>query len=154
MGAFTKFAYHIVFSTKYRQPLIRPEFRDRLYEYVGGTIRGMKGHLIEIGGVEDHVHLLTAIPPTLALSDAIRDIKAGASKWVNELSVTSSRFEWQKGYAAFTVSHSQIEAVRRYLRNQETHHKQQTFEEEYVALLNRHEIAFDPRFLFEGESQG
>ena len=133
---------------KYRQPLIHREFRVRLYEYVGGTIRGMKGHLIEIGGVADHVHLLTAIPPTLALSDAIRDIKAGASKWVNELPETRSRFEWKKGYAAFTVSHSQIGAVRRYLRNQETHHKQQTFEEEYIELLTLHEIEYDERYLF------
>ena len=87
-------------------------------------------------------------------SFAAPHVEAGASKWVNELPGTRSRFEWQKGYAAFTVSHSQIEAVRRYLRNQETHHKQQTFEAEYVALLNRHEIAFDPRFLFEGEYHG
>ena len=154
MGAFTKLAYHIVFSTKYRQPLIRREFRDRLYEYVGGTIRGLNGHLIEIGGVEDHIHLLTSIPPTMALADAIRDIKAGASKWINELPGNTSRFEWQKGYAAFTVSHSQIEAVRKYFRNQETHYKKQTFEEEYVAFLRRHEIEFDPRFLFEGEYHG
>ncbi len=154
MGAYTKLAYHIVFGTKYRQPTIHREFRNRLYEYLGGTIRGLNGHLIEIGGVDDHVHLLTTIPPTIALSDAIRDIKAGASKWVNELPESASRFEWQKGYAAFTVSHSQIEAVRKYLRNQETHHKKQTFEEEYVAFLRRHEIEFDPRFLFEGEYHG
>lgn len=145
---------HVVFSTKYRSHSLRREFRERLYEYMGGIARRLKGHLIEIGGVEDHVHLLIAIPPTLALSDAIRDIKAGASKWLNELPENTSPFEWQKGYAAFTVSYSQIESVRRYLQSQEEHHHRQTFEEEYVAFLRRHEIEFDPKFLFEGEFHG
>ena len=154
MGAFTKLAYHIVFSTKYRLPSLRREFRERLFEFLGGIVRRLNGHLIEIGGVEDHVHLLVGLPPTITVSDAVRDIKAGVSKWVNELPETKTRFEWQKGYAAFTVSHSQIDAVRTYLRNQAEHHKKQTFEEEYVAFLMRHEIEFDPRFLFEGEFHG
>ena len=154
MGAFTKLTYHVVFSTKYRRPTLRREFRDRLYEYLGGIVRRLNGHLIEVGGVEDHLHLLVALPPTIALSDAIRDIKAGASKWVNELPGMDSRFEWQKGYAAFTVSYSQLESVRKYIQGQEVHHQQQTFEEEYLSFLKRHEIEFDPRFLFEGEYHG
>jgi len=114
----------------------------------------MNGHLLEIGGVEDHVHLLTSIPPSLSLSDAVRDIQANASKWINDSCLTPSRFERQKGYAAFTVSCSQLDSWRKYLRGQEEHHKQHTFEEERVAFLKRHEIPFDPKYLFEGEHLG
>ncbi len=81
MGTFTKLTYHVVFSTKYRAQLIRDEFRERLYEYIGGTIRSLNGHSIEIGGVNDHLHLLTNLPPTIAVSNAVRDIKANASKF-------------------------------------------------------------------------
>ena len=154
MGAFTKLTYHVVFGTKHRKPLIREEFRERLYEYVGGTIRELKGHLIEIGGVEDHVHILANHSPAKALSDVIRDIKANASRWVNELPEAATRFEWQKGYAAFTVSYSQIASVRRYVRNSREHHRTTTFEEEYVAFLRRHDIEFDRRWLFEAEYHG
>jgi REP element-mobilizing transposase RayT len=83
MGTFTKLTYHVVFGTKYRRPTIRHVFRLRLYDYLGGIVRGLNGVLIEAGGVEDHLHFLANIPPTVALSDAIRDVKAGTSKWVN-----------------------------------------------------------------------
>ena len=154
MGAFSKLSYHIVFATKFRQPTIHSELRSRLYDYIGGSIRAMNGHLLEIGGVEDHVHLLVGFPPTLCLSDAVRDIKANASKWINETTQPPSRFEWQVGYGAFTVSYSQLDSLRKYLRGQEEHHKRHTFEEEYLAFLKRHEIPFDPKYLFEGEHLG
>jgi putative transposase len=92
--------------------------QNRLYEYIGGIIRAQNGHLIEIGGVEDHVHLLANLAPTKAVSDSIREIKANASKWSNELFDQRSRFEWQKGYGAFSVSYSQIESIRHYIQNQ------------------------------------
>ena len=112
MGTYSKLIYHIVFSTKYRQPSIRESIRERLYDYIGGTIRGMKGNLIEIGGVEDHIPILAGLTPVIAVSDAVRDIKANASKWANDIPEIKSRFEWQKGYGAFAVSYSQIEGVR------------------------------------------
>jgi putative transposase len=114
MSTFTKLTYHVVFSTKYRHPLICDIFCKRLYDYIGGIIRGQNGCLIEIGGIEDHVHLLANFSPAKSVSDTIREIKANASKWSNELSDVTSRFEWQKGYGAFTVSYSQIESVRHY----------------------------------------
>lgn len=154
MGAFTKLTYHIVFSTKYRAPTIQEEFRERLYEYIGGTVRALNGHLIEIGGIEDHVHLLVSCPPAMALSQVIRDIKANASRWVNDKSLTPNRFEWQKGYGAFTVSYSQRESVRRYIRNQREHHRRVSFKEEYVEFLRRHEIPFEEVYLFEAEHHG
>jgi REP element-mobilizing transposase RayT len=143
-----------VFSTKYRHPLIRTELQQRLYEYIGGIIRAQNGHLIEIGGVEDHIHLLVNFSPTKAVSDLIRDIKANASKWCNELSDQKQRFGWQKGYGAFTVSYSLLESVRCYIQNQREHHKAKSFEEEYIKLLELHDIAFERRYLFEAEYHG
>ncbi len=151
MGSYTKLAYHIVFSTKYRRPIITEEVRERLYEYIGGTLRNIQGSLLEIGGIEDHLHLLTSLSPAKSVSDSVRDIKANASKWANELPETGNRFEWQKGYGAFTVSYSQIDFVRHYIQNQQEHHRTMSFEEEYVKILCRHEIEFEHKFLFEAE---
>jgi REP element-mobilizing transposase RayT len=154
MGAYTKLTYHVIFGTKYRKPLIAEQYCERLYEYMGGTIRGLNGHLIAVGGVEDHVHLLANLSPTVALADAIRDVKANPSRWVNESAEVPTRFEWQKGYAAFTVSYSQVGSVRHYIEHQREHHRARTFEAEYVVFLQRHDIAFDHRYLFEAEHYG
>ena len=154
MGTFHKLTYHVVFSTKYRRRMIHDELRERLYEYVGGIILAQKGRLLEIGGIEDHVHLLVNLSPANALSSSIRDIKANASKWANELLVVKARFEWQKGYGAFTVSYSQIDVVRQYIQNQREHHRTKSFEEEYIELLKRHDIEFEPKWLFENEHHG
>jgi len=154
MGTFTKLTYHIVFGTRYRQNAIHDEFVERLYEYIGGIIRTNKGHLIEIGGVADHLHILVNFSPARAVSDSIRDIKANSSKWVNETLDPGDRFEWQKGYGAFTVSYSHTESVQQYIRNQKEHHRTKSFEEEYIAFLERHNIAFERKWLFEGEHHG
>ncbi len=131
MSTFTKLSYHIVFSTKYRCKSITDSSSERLYEYIGGIIRAKSGHLIEIGGVEDHVHLLANLSPTKSISDTIREIKANSSKWRNEFPDNTGRFEWQKGYGAFTVSYSQIESVRHYIRNQREHHRTKTLRRIY-----------------------
>ena len=154
MSTFTKLTYHIVFSTKYRHQLIYKSLQERLYQYIGGTVRSQNGHLIEIGGIEDHVHLLLNLPATIALANFIREIKANASKWVNEFSNESGRFEWQKGYGAFTVSHSQVESVQHYIQNQHEHHQTRTFEEEYIQFLQLHNITFQRQHLFENEHYG
>jgi len=154
MGSFTQLTYHIVFATKYRKATILGTLQDRLYEYIGGTLRAKNGCQIEIGGIADHLHILARLPPTLAVADVIRDIKANSSKWMNELPEVKSRFEWQKGYGAFTVSYSRIEAVREYIRNQETHHQTKTFQEEYIEFLTRHGIDFRLEYLFEDEHHG
>ncbi len=154
MSTFTKLTYHVVFSTKYRHPLIQPALQKKLYEYIGGIIRAQNGYLMEIGGVEDHVHLLVNLSPTKAISDSIREIKANASKWSNGLLGQKSRFEWQKGYGAFSVSYSQIELVRHYIQNQQEHHQTRTFEEEYIKFLELHDINFERRYLFEAEHYG
>ena len=154
MGAFTKLSYHIIFSTRYRRRVIQESFRARLWEYMGGTIRAFKGHVIEIGGVEDHVHILANLPATIAVSESIRDLKSSVSKWAKALPEVDEKFGWQKGYAAFTVSYSQIEAVQRYIQNQEQHHRRKTFQEEDIDFLQRHGIELEPRYLFESEHHG
>ena len=151
MGSYTKLTYHIVFATKYRHAWISRDIQLRLYDYMGGIIRGLKGHAIQIGGVDDHVHLLAQLSPTIALADAIRDIKANSSKWISEISPTHREFEWQRGYGAFTVGHSQVESVKAYIQNQAQHHQSQSFQDEYLAFLNRHGIEFRMEYLFEDE---
>ena len=151
MGSFTQLTYHVVYATKHRRPLISDAIRERLYDYIGGTVRSQKGCLIEIGGVEDHVHFLTELSPALALASVIRDIKANSSKWMNEHFEFPTTFAWQRGYGAFTVSLSQIDIVRRYIGMQEEHHKTKTFQDEYIEFLRQHGIEFRWEHLFEGE---
>ncbi|MGZ0165657.1 MAG: IS200/IS605 family transposase [Planctomycetales bacterium] len=153
MGSFTRLTYHIVLATKYRKRTIQEDMQERLYEYVGGTLRAKKGHLIEIGGVEDHVHLLAGLCPSLAVSDVIRDVKASPSKWMRDEGHVAT-FEWQKGFGAFTVSYDRVEAIRKYIRNQKEHHTTKTFQEEYIDFLQRHGIEFRLEYLFEDEHNG
>lgn len=156
MGSFTQLTYHVVFATKYRRPSISDPICERLYEYIGGILRAKKGMLIEIGGTADHIHMLTRLSPVYAVADVIRDVKANSSKWVHELPEGTTSFAWQKGHGAFTVSFSQIETVRRYLRNQQQHHDNhnQTFQEEYIAMLEKHGIEYRLEYLFEDERHG
>jgi putative transposase len=147
-STYTNLLYHIVFSTKERQPLITNEINDELYRYIGGIIRAEGGKLLEIGGIEDHVHILAKLKPAIAVSDALRLIKANSSKWANE-GKAKMRFAWQEGFGAFSVSESQVEPVAHYIRHQEEHHARQTYQEEFVSLLERHGVEYDPRYLWE-----
>lgn len=151
MSTFTNLLFHVIYSTKYRQPMIRSEWQDDLYGYIGGIVRDQKGTLLKIGGVEDHVHLLVKLSPTIAISDILRKIKSNSSKWVNERSDMSRKFEWQSGYAAFSVSESQMPAVGDYISNQAEHHRKTTFKREFLAILKKHNIEFDLEYVFEQE---
>ena len=151
MGSFTQLTYHIVFATKYRRNTISTDFSERLYEYIGGVLRAKKGELIEIGGVEDHIHILARLSPSLAVSDVIREVKACTSKWINELNEVQQTFQWQKGYGAFTVSYSNVEAVRQYIRKQPEHHRKKSFKEEYIEFLTKHGLEYREAHLFEAE---
>ncbi len=128
---------HIVFSTKERRPLIAAEWIPRLRAYLGGCARTLGAVPIEIGGVEDHAHLFLGLKPALRLSDLMREIKTGSCAWVHG-EIGERLFGWQDGYAAFSVSPSQIERVRRYIRNQAEHHRRRTFDEELRELLAEH----------------
>lgn len=151
MSTFTNLLFHIVFSTKYRKPTIESAWQDQLYGYVGGIIRENKETLLCMGGVSDHVHLLAKLSPTIAVSDMLRLIKTNSSKMVNENVRTRISFQWQAGYAAFSVSESQHDPVRAYILNQEEHHRKTTFQDEFIELLQRHRITYDPKYVFEQE---
>ncbi len=146
--SYTNLLYHIVFATKDRRPLIEPAIATRLHAYLGGGIRGEGGTALIINGTPDHVHILARLRQDKALSDVVRSIKANTSKWVHQALSSLQSFAWQTGYGAFTVSESQGEKVRRYILDQEAHHRKTTFEEEFVALLRAHGVSFDPSYVW------
>jgi putative transposase len=146
-GAYCNLLYHLVFSTKERRALIDPALKPRLREYVRGILREQKGELLEMDGVADHVHLLVRLHPVHAVADALRLIKANSSKWINEASRQGPKFAWQEGYAAFTVSQSQMLRVLKYIRGQEAHHRRIDFRSELIKLLRRNGIEFDEQYL-------
>lgn len=147
-GTYTNLLYHLVFSTKNRLPLITRNLQQDLYSYIGGIIRGEGGTLLEIGGMREHVHLLTKFKPTKPVSGMLNRIKAKASKWVNEEKLKTRKFGWQDGYAAFSVSESQIASVRRYIRDQEKHHRRWSYQDELRGLLDKHGVEYDERYLW------
>jgi REP element-mobilizing transposase RayT len=136
---------HCVFSTKARQNLIPPELQPNLWAYLIGISKNLQITMIAVGGTPNHIHLLIAPPPAVALSVAIQKLKANSSWWIGEQGLT---FEWQKGYAAFSVSPSLVEMVTNYIRNQERHHRTRNFEEELIALLRKSGINYDAEQLF------
>ena len=145
----TNLLYHVVFSTKCRIPLITKKLQDELYRYIGGIIHAEGGVSLELGGTNDHIHLLVKFKPAVSVSVMLGRIKANSSKWANENKMKLRKFGWQEGYAAFSVSESQVGEVARYIQRQEEHHRKQTFQEEYVALLRRHVIEYDERYLWD-----
>ncbi|HEY1169881.1 MAG TPA: IS200/IS605 family transposase [Verrucomicrobiae bacterium] len=142
----TSFHYHLIFATKNREPFITKEWRDKLHEYLGGTVRGLGGTPQGVGGVSDHVHLLVALKPTHCLSDFMRDLKKSSSLWVTDRSL-ERQFQWQEGYAAFTVSPTARESVQSYIANQEKHHQTKSFREELVEVLKQAGVEFDEQYL-------
>ena len=138
---------HVVFSTKERRPWIDATWGPRLHEYLGGLIRAANGVPEAIGGARDHVHLLIGLRATHALSSFVQDIKQTSSRWIHE-TIGVREFAWQQGYGAFTVSVSNCEAVKEYIGRQESHHRQKTFQEEYLEFLKKHGVAYDERYLW------
>jgi putative transposase len=140
--------FHCVFSTKERHRLITPELRERLWPFLGGIARQNKMKAIEIGGMEDHVHILLSLPSTMAISKALQLIKGGSSKWIHETFPEQRLFAWQEEYGAFSVSVSQLDKTIAYIKGQEEHHRRMTFQEEFLALLKKHHIEYDERYLW------
>jgi REP element-mobilizing transposase RayT len=143
----TNLNYHLIFSTKDRRPMIRPDMMPRLREYLGGIIRDLGGQMLAANGPADHLHVATILDQNLALSDVMRQIKCGSSQWVHR-TIGQSDFAWQDGYAAFTVSHSIVPAVVEYAMGQIAHHQKRTFQEEFMEFLKRHEVEYDARYIW------
>ena len=145
--SYAQLYFHIVFGTKDHVPLIADSWEDEMYRYLGGIIRGQKSEPIEINGMPDHVHLLVRLSPVIAISDLMRELKANSSKWARK--THEPKFGWQRRYGAFSISESDSDAEREYIRRQKIHHQKQTFEDEYRELLRLHQIDFDDRYLWD-----
>ena len=147
-NTYTSLHYHIIFSTKNRKPWFTPENERQIWEYLGGIARddGMKA--LRIGGFNDHIHALLALPPTMGVSKAVQLLKGASSRWIHETFKDMAAFGWQDGYGAFTVGLSQLPDASRYIEVQREHHRGKTFQEEYVTFLRKHGVEFDERYIW------
>ena len=146
MGStFFSLHYHLIFSTKQRFPLIHAEWRPRLHSYMGGIIRGMNGVAEIVGGVTDHVHLLVSLRPVHCIADVMRDMKKDSTNWIKDS--IDSRFSWQEGYAAFSVSPTNTTAVKKYIAEQERHHARKSFVDELKECLEQAGMKYDEKYL-------
>jgi REP element-mobilizing transposase RayT len=148
-NTYTSLHYHIVFSTKNRERWIMPDLEQRIWAYLGGIVKDHKMQPIQIGGIEDHVHLLLGAPATLAPSKIAQMIKGGSSAWIHDTFPNMTGFAWQDGYGAFTVSKSSVPDVVNYIQNQREHHRTKTFQEEYLAMLQKHDIDYKECYLWD-----
>ena len=147
--SYVNLLYHIIFSTKNREPLITEARQPRLYEYVGGIVRRQGGIALAINGIEDHLHLFAKLRQDKALSDVIRDLKAHSSGWMHKVFPDLRNFSWQPGYGAFTVSASQAARTKSYVERQKVKHSRKfTFKDEFTMFLRSNEVEFDERYLW------
>ena len=146
-NTYTSLHYHIVFSTKDREPWIVPEIEDRVWSYMASVARRYEMMPAKVGGLDDHIHLVVALPPTLAISKAVQLPKGSSSRWIRQTFPALDAFHWQDGYGAFTVSTSVLPATIDYVERQRATHERRTFQQEFRALLRVHEVAHDERFL-------
>ncbi len=147
--SFTNLLVHAVFSTSERRPLLADDMRPDIHAYLGGILRELGASPIEIGGTADHIHILLRLPADLPIADCLRVTKTNSSRWVKKKWPHRRLFAWQGGYGAFSVSESSRNAVIRYIRNQERHHRRISFQDEFLALLTKHGVPFDPRYVWQ-----
>jgi putative transposase len=145
----SKVLLHIIFSTKNREPWLDSKVRPRMHAYLATTCRSAGADFVRVGGVSDHVHIVTTLARTLSQAQLVEEIKKASSKWVKALHARYRGFFWQRGYAAFSVSPSQLDSVLEYVNKQQEHHRTRTFQEEYRELLRKHGVDFDERFVWD-----
>jgi len=149
MSTHTQILYQIVFSTKRREKCMLKSTRDTVFKYIGGIIKNKGCKLFILNGVEDHLHIITHIHPSVCLANLIKDIKISSNSFIKEKSLFPDFAGWQDGYGAFTYSNEALPNLIRYVQNQEAHHMQHSFDEEYISLLEHHGIDYDPRYVFD-----
>lgn len=148
-NTYTQIYIQIVFAVKGRQNLIIKENREELHKFITGIVSNRGQKLFAVFAMPDHVHILVSVGPTISISDLVRDIKAGSSKFINEKKWMNEKFNWQEGYGAFSYSKSGVDTVVKYILNQEEHHKNKSFKNEYLDFLEKFEIEYDSKYLFE-----
>jgi REP element-mobilizing transposase RayT len=147
MSTHAQICYHIVFSTKDRQPTLKANRREDLFWYIWGILKNRESHLYRINGAEDHLHIVTSLHPSVSLADLVKDVKTGSSLWIKKEGIFRVFSHWQDGYAAFTHSKVEIDGLIEYIKGQEEHHRRTTFVEEYRKLLEQAGIEFDERYM-------
>ena len=147
MSSFTQIIYHIVFSTKNRSPVLKKENRERLYKYIWGIVKKHNCHLYRINGIEDHIHILTSVHPSVCLADLIKNIKLASSSWINTNGAFPVFDHWQEGYSAFTHSIKEKDVLIEYIKNQEEHHKKVSTRDELIKLFKDAGIEVDEKFV-------
>ena len=145
----SKVIIHIIFSSKDREPWLDPDVRPRMHAYVATICRDWNAEALRVGGVADHLHIVTTLPRSLSQADMVETLKKTSSKWIKGLNAKYRQFYWQRGYGAFSVSPSQLDAVLEYVENQEEHHRTRSFREEYRDFLCKHRVEFDERYVWD-----
>jgi len=148
-GTFSQLYIQVVFAVKGRENLIQKAWKDELHKYMAGIIKGKDQKPIIVNGMPDHIHAFIGLRPVMAISDLVRDIKNNSSNFINDSKFVKGKFSWQEGYGAFSYAHSQVETVYNYILNQEEHHKKKTFREEYIDFLQKFQVEYNEKYLFE-----
>lgn len=148
-GTFSQIYIQIVFVVNGRSNLLQEPWRDEVFKYMAGIIKGKNQKPIIVNGVSNHVHLFVGLRPSMSVSDLVRDVKNNSTNFINDRKWISGKFSWQEGFGSFSYSHSQIDQVYQYILNQKEHHRKKTFKEEYLDFLRKFEIEYDEKYLFE-----
>jgi putative transposase len=148
-NTYTKLYAHCVFTPKGRESLLKEAFRENVHKYIYGIIEGKHCKPIAINGTENHIHILVGFRPSLSIEELVRDIKRSSSLYINENHLTSHKFKWQEGYGAFTVGYSDLDRVYNYVLNQQKHHLNHSFKEEYIGILSEEGVDFSMDYLYE-----
>jgi REP element-mobilizing transposase RayT len=147
-NTYSRIYIQIVFTVQGRQNLLPVQHKEELHRYIAGIIRSLNQKLIIINSMPDHVHILVGLKPDMAISDLVEKIKSNSSRFINSKKWVLGKFNWQKGYGAFSYGHSQLQNIINYIKNQEVHHKRRTFQDEYIEFLKKFEIDYDAKYLF------
>lgn len=148
-GTFSQIYIQVVFAVKGRDSLIHSSWEEEIYRYITGIVQNKQQKMLAINGMPDHIHFLIGMKPACCLSDLVREIKKASNEFINEKKFCKSKFCWQEGYGSFSYSHANLDNVIAYIKNQKAHHKATTFKEEYIAFLQKFDIDYNPKYLFE-----
>lgn len=148
-NTYTQIYIHLIFAVQNRNALIHPEWEDQLYKYITGIVQN-KGHkMLALNGTQDHVHLFIGMKPDCSVSEIVREIKKSSNAFIKDKQFTRIPFRWQAGFGAFSYADSQLDSVIKYIVNQKEHHRKKTFKEEYLDVLNKFQVDYDPKYLFD-----
>jgi len=150
---YTKIHIHIVFSVRKSICRIPDDLREELHRYITGIVQNQGHKMLAVNSMPDHIHIFIGLKPDVSLSSLVRDIKANSSRWIHEHNSAARQFEWQRGYGAFSYAHSQVDAVVRYVRDQQKHHQRVVFREEYLTFLQKFGVSYDLKYVFEDATE-